>query len=74
MLTTNASLGQIAIKCGLADQPHLNKLFRRLVGESPGDWRRERAGAIISSFEALGDRCMTARANTAATLGPMDEI
>lgn len=43
MLTTNASLGQIAADCGLADQAHFNKLFRRFVGESPGMWRRARA-------------------------------
>jgi transcriptional regulator GlxA family with amidase domain len=42
MLTTNASLGQIAADCGLADQAHFNKLFRRFVGESPGMWRRAR--------------------------------
>jgi AraC family transcriptional regulator len=46
MLTTNASLGQIAAECGLADQPHLNRLFRRLVGYSPGSWRRARAGLV----------------------------
>jgi AraC family transcriptional regulator len=45
MLTTNASLGQIAADCGLADQAHFNKLFRRFVGESPGMWRRARATA-----------------------------
>ena len=39
MLTTNASLGQIAGECGFADQAHFNKLFRRLVGESPHAWR-----------------------------------
>jgi AraC-like DNA-binding protein len=43
MLTTNASLGQIAADCGLADQAHFNRLFRRFVGESPGTWRRARA-------------------------------
>jgi AraC-like DNA-binding protein len=43
MLTTKASLGQIAADCGLADQAHFNKLFRRFVGESPGMWRRARA-------------------------------
>ena len=43
MLTTDASLGQIAADCGLADQAHFNKLFRRFVGESPGMWRRARA-------------------------------
>jgi AraC family transcriptional regulator len=45
MLTTNASLGQIAADCGLTDQAHLSKLFRRFVGESPGVWRRARATA-----------------------------
>jgi AraC family transcriptional regulator len=45
MLATNASLGQIAADCGLADQAHFNKLFRRFVGESPGMWRRARATA-----------------------------
>ncbi len=44
MLTTDVSLGQIAAECGLADQAHFNKLFRRFVGESPGMWRRARAG------------------------------
>jgi len=45
MLTTNASLGQIAADCGLTDQAHLSNLFRRFVGESPGVWRRARATA-----------------------------
>jgi len=43
MLTTSASLGQIAADCGFTDQAHLSNLFRRLVGESPGVWRRARA-------------------------------
>jgi AraC family transcriptional regulator len=43
MLQTNISLGQIAVDCGLADQAHFNRLFRRFVGESPGAWRRARA-------------------------------
>jgi len=42
MLRTGSSLAQIAIACGLADQAHLNKSFRRFVGESPGAWRRAR--------------------------------
>jgi AraC family transcriptional regulator len=42
MLRTRSSLAQIAIACGLADQAHLNKSFRRFVGESPGAWRRAR--------------------------------
>lgn len=45
MLTTDASLKQIAVDCGLADQAHFNKLFRRFVGETPSAWRRARARA-----------------------------
>jgi AraC family transcriptional regulator len=43
MLRTRLSLAQIATECGLADQAHLGKSFRRFVGESPGAWRRARA-------------------------------
>ncbi len=42
MLSTDASLCQIALACGFADQAHLCRLFRRIVGESPGTWRRAR--------------------------------
>ena len=42
MLTTPESLSQIAALCGMADQAHFCKLFRRLVGESPNAWRRAR--------------------------------
>ena len=42
MLTTDTALGQIALECGLADQSHLTRLFRKLVGESPAAWRRSR--------------------------------
>jgi AraC-like DNA-binding protein len=42
MLSTKASLADIALQCGLVDQAHFGKLFRRLVGETPGAWRRAR--------------------------------
>jgi transcriptional regulator GlxA family with amidase domain len=44
MLSTDASLSDIALDCGLADQSHLTRLFRRIVGESPRAWRRARIG------------------------------
>ena len=46
MLSTDKSLSDIAAECGLADQPHLTRLFRRIVGESPAAWRRARANPI----------------------------
>jgi AraC family transcriptional regulator len=49
MLTTRASLADIALECGLVDQAHFGKLFRRLVGESPGVWRRARANQDLAA-------------------------
>ena len=43
MLSTEMPLSQIALDCGLADQAHFSRLFRRVVGESPRVWRRARA-------------------------------
>jgi AraC family transcriptional regulator len=37
---TRDHLTEIALSCGFADQSHLNRTFRRLVGTSPGRWRR----------------------------------
>lgn len=42
MLQTREPLSQIALACGLSDQAHLCNLFRRLVGQSPSHWRRDR--------------------------------
>lgn len=41
MRTTNDPLSHIAVQCGLCDQSHLCRLFRRLVGQSPHAWRRD---------------------------------
>jgi len=53
MLLTEESLASIAVRCGLSDQPHLTRMFHRLVGESPASWRRRHRSA------------RSARANTA---------
>jgi AraC-like DNA-binding protein len=42
MLRTDLTLSQIALRCGLFDQPHLSKMFRSVVGEIPSAWRRAR--------------------------------
>jgi transcriptional regulator GlxA family with amidase domain len=46
MLSTDKPLSLIAIECGLADQAHLTRLFRRIVGESPAAWRRARVNPL----------------------------
>jgi AraC family transcriptional regulator len=46
MLTTGASLGEIALSCGMSDQSHFTRSFRRIVGETPSSWRQTRHGAI----------------------------
>jgi transcriptional regulator GlxA family with amidase domain len=43
MTSTRERLSDIALACGFADQSHLNRYFRRIVGITPGVWRRHRA-------------------------------
>jgi AraC-like DNA-binding protein len=40
MVMTDQPLCRIARQCGFADQSHFTRVFRRLVGPSPGSWRR----------------------------------
>lgn len=40
MVTSQMSLGQIALACGFADQAHFTRAFTNLTGGAPGKWRR----------------------------------
>src|ERR1700739_1037065 len=42
MMTTVASLSEIALGVGFSDQAPLCRLFRQSFGQSPANWRRER--------------------------------
>ncbi|MBP1884416.1 helix-turn-helix domain-containing protein [Sinorhizobium mexicanum] len=42
MLNTGQTLTEIAGNCGLADQAHLTRMFRRFEGTTPARWRRLR--------------------------------
>jgi len=51
MLTTGASLSEIALTCGMSDQSHFTRSFRRIVGETPSSWRQTRDGAMEEQVE-----------------------
>jgi AraC-like DNA-binding protein len=37
----------VALEAGFTDQSHMNRIFKRLIGESPGSYRRRlRDGAL----------------------------
>jgi transcriptional regulator GlxA family with amidase domain len=40
MRTTREPLCQLAVACGLCDQAHLSRVFRRILGITPSAWRR----------------------------------
>jgi len=42
MQQTPLPLAEIALDCGMADQSHLTRIFRRFTGMSPNAWRRLR--------------------------------
>jgi AraC family transcriptional regulator len=48
MMATREPLSQVALACGLCDQAHLSKVFRRLTGMSPSAWRRARQPRLRS--------------------------
>jgi AraC family transcriptional regulator len=53
MLQTDASLSDIALRCGFTDHAHLCKHFRKVTGSTPALWRRaSRASTARSSMES----------------------
>jgi AraC family transcriptional regulator len=46
MLTTAESLSSIALRCGMCDQQHFSRSFRRIVGQTPSMWRRTRRDSL----------------------------
>jgi AraC family transcriptional regulator len=44
---TREPLAEVALVCGFADQAHLSRRFRDIVGISPGRWRR--SNAVVAS-------------------------
>ncbi len=41
MQNTQEPLSQVALHCGMCDQAHFTRVFRKIVGISPSVWRRQ---------------------------------
>jgi AraC family transcriptional regulator len=52
MKTAKEPLSQIALACGLCDQSHFCRVFRRMTGMSPSAWRR--SGASLRRTVSTG--------------------
>ena len=50
MTMSRDPLCQIAVESGFADQPHFNRCFRQVVGESPGTWRARRCKSLQKTW------------------------
>jgi AraC family transcriptional regulator len=59
MVTTDAPLSEIALSCGMSDQSHFTRSFRRIVGETPSSWRLTRYGAMEERVTELAYPCTT---------------
>jgi AraC family transcriptional regulator len=59
MLSTRMPLCDIAAECGLADQAHLSRLFRKFVGETPAAWRKTRLAVAAGLPDGAARRSMT---------------
>jgi AraC family transcriptional regulator len=46
MTNSDAPLCEIALDCGLADQAHLSRIFRKATGTTPSAWRRYMASPV----------------------------
>jgi AraC family transcriptional regulator len=44
MLRSEHPLSRIALDCGMCDQAHFSRVFRKLVGTNPWAWRRQFSG------------------------------
>ena len=55
MLDTPEQLSRIALSCGMSDQSHLTRWFRRVVGETPAAWRRARPHPLCDRYQSIID-------------------
>jgi AraC family transcriptional regulator len=53
MAHSEASLSEVALAVGFADQSHFSRVFRRLTGVTPAHWRRAHNGASVTPRDRI---------------------
>ena len=56
MVSTEASLSEIALAVGFADQSHFSRAFRRLTGVTPAHWRRAHNGSSVEPRDRISSQ------------------
>ncbi len=67
--STQEPLSQIAHACGLSDQAHLSKVFKRLVGTTPLKWRKNASVSKTRQWDYL-----TAGSRAESDIGPQVSV
>ncbi len=49
LVHTQASLAEVALACGFGDQSYFSRVFRKQMGETPGDYRKRRLMESVSA-------------------------
>jgi AraC family transcriptional regulator len=70
ILETDNALCDIAVDCGLSDQSHLTRLFKKLVGVPPGIWRRQGGHEVKAMHQSDRDHKWGNAANVGARRAP----
>jgi AraC family transcriptional regulator len=64
LLGTSMPLSEVALQCGMSDQPHFTRAFRRLVGDTPARWRSmwaEGTDAVPATCALVPSECTVSR-------------
>ena len=56
MITSSATLSDIALSAGFSDQSHFNRLFKQAFGQSPSRWRRDLGAGAEENFPIMGGK------------------
>jgi AraC family transcriptional regulator len=70
MRNTHEHLSRIGAACGLSDQSHFCRVFRRIVGQSPNEWRRENSNGPATDRRRLVSRDRQPTAGMRVLPGP----